>query len=403
MNTVTYNIELRPTETTFSYWEKVLDMYTLAYNDCASYIVEHKLPLSMKAVHSHVYGWLRGKYPELPSQGVIRLYKDVIPAFRSIRSNKHRAAETPRKQGLSMRLDKRLYARVDSDGIVISCEKVRKRVKIPFVLYPKAQEMFSKYEVSDPTLFIRDGRMFLSVPFSVPEIVTDGDDAVGVDLGIKRLFTTSDGVAFSDKTYLRERRKVRHNKRKLQEKAKKSRKAKKHLAALKRRERNLSNDMLHRATNALIKSTAASVIVIEDLSKIKRNTSKTKDGFKRTRHNNMFSQVPVRAFRDMLTYKAQMRGKRVETVSPTYTSQTDCRTGNRDGNRKGCRYYCCDGIVFDADWNAAVNIAKRANHPLSNSLPLDGTLKFLSGRALSIAQSKGAYASVKPTNSFVGN
>lgn len=389
MNTVTYNIELRPTESTFSYWEKVLRLYAQAYNDCASYIAEHKLPLSMKVVHSNVYEWLRGKYPELPSQGVIRLYKDVIPAFRSIRSNKHRNAETPQKRGLSMRLDKRLYARVDNDGIVISSEKARKRVKIQFVLYPKVQEMFSKYEVSDPTLFIRDGRMFLSVPFSVPEIVTGGDSAIGVDLGIKRLFTTSDGVAFVDKVYLRERRKVRHNKRKLQEKAKKSRKAKKHLSAIKRRELNLSKDMLHRATNALLKSTSASVIVVEDLSKIKKNTSKTEDGFERTRHNNMFSQVPVRAFRDMLTYKAQMRGKRVETVSPTYTSQMDCRTGNRDGNRKGCRYYCCDGTVFDADWNAAVNIAKRANHPLSNALPLDGTLRFLSGRALSTARPMG--------------
>ena len=247
--------------------------------------------------------------------------------------------------------------------------------------------MLASYEASDPTVFIRDGRMFLSIPFNVPTIVTSNDNAIGVDLGIKRLFTTSEGKAFRDKTYLRERRKVRYNKRKLQEKN--SRKAKKHLKALKHRERNLSNDMLHRATNALLSSTKASIIVVEDLSKIKTKTSKTKDGFKRTRHNNMFSQVPVRAFRDMLAYKAQMRGKRVETVSPTYTSQMDCRTGNRDGNRKGCRYYCSDGVVFDADWNAAANIVIRANHPFSN-LPLDGNLKFLDGRALSTALPMGA-------------
>ena len=99
----------------------------------------------------------------------------------------------------------------------------------------------------------------------------------------------------------------------------------------------------------------------------------------------MLSQIPIREFRDMLAYKAQLHGKRVETVSPTYTSQMDCRTSSRSGNRKGCRYYCIDGIVFDADWNAAANIAIRANHPFSNVLPLDGTLKFLNGRAQSIA------------------
>ena len=100
MNVITYNVELKPTEATFSYWERLLGLYAQAYNDCATFLVENKVPLSMKVVHSKVYDWLRAKYPELPSQGVIRLYKDVIPAFKSIRSNKHRNAEVPQKHGL---------------------------------------------------------------------------------------------------------------------------------------------------------------------------------------------------------------------------------------------------------------------------------------------------------------
>ena len=388
MNVITYNVELKPTEATFSHWKRLLELYAQAYNDCATYLSENRVPLSMKVVHSCVYEWLRNKYPELPSQGVIRLYKDVIPAFKSIRSNKHRDADVPQKKRLSLRLDKRLYTRIDSDGVVITSEVARKRVKIPFVLYPKVVGLFATCEPCDPTIFIRDNRMFLSIPFNIPTIVTDGDDAVGVDLGIKRLFVTSEGKAFRDKVYLRERRKVRYLKRKLQEKSKNSKSARKHLAKVSKRERNLSRDMLHRATNTLIRSTSASVFVVEDLSKIKTKTAKTGEGFKRKRHNSMFSQVPVRAFRDMLAYKAQIHGKRVETVSPTYTSQMDCRTGNRDGLRKGCRYVCADGLVFDADWNAAANIAIRANHPFSN-LPLDGRLKFLNGRAQSIAHTTG--------------
>ena len=398
MNVITYNVELKPTPETFNYWKKMLELYAQAYNDCANYIVDKKLALSIKTVHNRVYNRLRKAYPELPAQAVIRLYKDVIPAFKSMRSNKQKNAETPQKKGLSMRLDKRLYTRVDGDGIVITSEVSRKRVKIPFVLYDKVTELLSKFEVSDPTIFLRDDRLFLSIPLSIPTIVTDNDNAVGIDLGIKRLFVTSEGVAFKDKTYLRERRKVRYNKRKLQEKSNKSRTARKHLKKISKRERNLSNDMLHRATNAVLESTAASVLVVEDLSKIKTKTSKTHEGFKRTRHNNSFSQIPIRKFRDMLAYKAQMRGKRVETVSPTYTSQMDCRTSNRDGNRKGCRYYCSDGTVFDADWNAATNIAIRATHPFPNVLPLDGTLKFLSGRGLSTSRAMDVKSSVKPTN-----
>ena len=92
-------------------------------------------------------------------------------------------------------------------------------------------------------------------------------------------------------------------------------------------------------------------------------------------------------FRKMLTHKATLVGRQVVSVSPTWTSQMDCRTDKRDGERHGCRYYCKDGIVFDADWNAAVNIAQRANHPTSIVLPIDGGLTTLVGREQSTSQS----------------
>ena len=97
------------------------------------------------------------------------------------------------------------------------------------------------------------------------------------------------------------------------------------------------------------------------------------------------SQVPLAEFREMLTHKATLVGRQVVSVSPTWTSQTDCRTGKRDGERHGCRYYCNDSIVFDADWNAAVNIAQRANHPTSTVLPIDGKMQALVGKAQSAA------------------
>jgi transposase len=76
----------------------------------------------------------------------------------------------------------------------------------------------------------------------------------------------------------------------------------------------------------------------------------------------MLSQVPFFQLKTILTYKAQALGKRVVTVSPEYTSQEDCRTSERAGVRKCCRYFCNDGCVFDTDWNAAINISKRYKH-----------------------------------------
>ena len=67
-------------------------------------------------------------------------------------------------------------------------------------------------------------------------------------------------------------------------------------------------------------------------------------------------------------------GKTISLVNPAFTSQIDCLTGKKDGKRQGCRYYATSGLVYDADLNAARNIANRSKLPVSyrdNSL-LDG-------------------------------
>lgn len=145
--------------------------------------------------------------------------------------------------------------------------------------------------------------------------------------------------------------------------------------------------MCYRASKTLINSTEASIIVLEDLSKIKKNTSRTSDGYKRVKHNNALSQVPFYEFKRIIGYKAPVAGKQVETVSPMYTSQMDCRTSTRDGERHGRRYICSDGIIFDSDWNASINIGQRSNHLVSSKLPIEGQLIILTSREPSTSQS----------------
>ena len=86
--------------------------------------------------------------------------------------------------------------------------------------------------------------------------------------------------------------------------------------------------------------------------------------------------------KQILSYKALRAGKRVETVSPEFTSQIDSRTGSKEGClRQGCRFRTASGVVYDADWNAALNIRNRyLKHPSSTELPLDGRLSVLEGR-----------------------
>ena len=377
-----YNIELRMSDTTRQYWINLLSQTREAFNRCVVLVTSSKIQLGLVPVHKLCYDILRAEFPYIPSQGIIRVQKSVLAMLRSIRSNKHKNADVPKKKSLSLQLDKRMYSNLSVDGICLSNGNNHKREKCTFVMYDKVRELFDTCTFSDPTVFARDGRLFLSVPFEVATPPSRNGKALGVDLGMKRLFVTSDGQYYTDKEYLNRRRKLRYLKRCLQSRG--TRSAKKHLAKVRRKERNMSKDMLNRATNALL-SCNASVYVLEDLKKIKYRTSRTKEGVKRTRHNNALSQVPLAKFREILTHKATLAGKQVVSVSPTWTSQTDCRTGKRDGERHGCRYYCNDGIVFDADWNAAVNIAQRANHPTSTILPIDGRMQALVGKAQSAA------------------
>lgn len=379
MNIKTYNIELQMSETTRNYWMSLLTQTRDAFNTCANMVTSAKTPLSLVTVHAQCYDVLREQFPQVPSQGIIRVQKSVLAMLRSIRGNKHKDASVPQRKTLSLQLDKRLYSRFSIDGISISNGKPQKRELCTFVLYDKVRELFSTCVPKDPTIFARNGRLFLSVPFEIQSLPCKDDTAIGVDLGMKRFFVTSEGKSFVDKNYLKERRRLRYLKRCLQSNGSNS--AKRHLKFLSNKERNISKNEVEKACNVLLCSTNASIIVLEDLTKIKTKTSKTKEGFKRTKHNNAISQVPFFLFKERLTNKAQLIGKRVETVSPAYTSQTDSRTNKRDGIRQGCRYYCSDGVVLDADYNAAVNIALRANHPLSSSEPP------LSGRVLSTTQS----------------
>ena len=378
MATRTYNIELLPDERTLDHWLHMLSEARDMYNECVRIIDSEKVLFSLKTVHTAVYDRLRAMFPSVPAQGVIRVYKDAISALRSRKSNGH-TGKLPRKKNLSLRLDKRLYGRLSIEGITLSGSEAYHRTLVPFRLYDKALEMFDNYMTSDPLIYVRDGRMFLSVPFEVPEKPITGCTCIGVDVGERRLFVTSEGLSFTDKAYNGRRRRVRHLKRQLQ--ARKTKSARRHLKKLSSKERNMSDDMCRRAAKALVESTKAPVIVMERLKDVKKKTSRTKSGFKRKAHNRRFAQIPLAKFQDFVRQKAQTAGKAVETVSPAYTSQTDSRTGKRDGVRRNRRYVCKDGTVLDSDWNAAVNIALKSKHPVSSCwTPVDGGLQSLSGQ-----------------------
>jgi IS605 OrfB family transposase len=333
--------------------------------------------LDKKLIHDKNYHPCRKLFPNCPSQVIIRAKDSVYATYKTIKANKHKLEEPAKQNNLSIRLDKRIYTFLPDNKIKLTT--TGKRITCSYKPYAKFQSLFSKHSICDPSLFVKDNNIWLAVSFNVDAPTLIENSCIGVDLGINRLATTSEGLAITDKKFLKEKRQLRYLKRQLQSKSTTtfSNSAKRKLKSLRRNEQNKNRNQSHLIANKILE-TNSNVIVMEDLSGIKQHHRSKK-------FNNKQSQVPYFELQRILSYKAPLRGKIVVTVNPAYTSQNDYR-GIEKGVRKGCRYYTADNKVFDADWNASINIANRyatrkavkgIELPVSFSLPIDGKLNLI--------------------------
>ena len=373
MSEITYNIKLTfDNQKDYDFWFNMLCNQRDIYNFASKIIFEKKPTTLIKEYHDLLYNKIREKF-QVSSQTIIRTEKDILSTFRSIKSNKYKIIEPPKKNALSLRLDQRMYSNFNKNSIKLISSISHKRCTAHLQLYPKVTELFDSYKTCDPLIFYKNNEFYLSVTFKISDKVKQNEDILGLDLGCRRLVTTSDGDCILSGDFNRQKRKIRYLKRILNSKKKNSHSARTKLKKLSKKEHNISKQYIEKSVNTILKNTDKSIIVVEDLTKIKQTTKK-----KYSTHNNRISQVPFYLFRQILSYKAPLYGKEVKTVNPYMTSQTDSQTGKWKGERKGCRFYTVDNKVYDADWNAAINIAKKSvKHPISYCLPLDGKLNIL--------------------------
>lgn len=388
---ITYNIQLLPkNQEDFDKIFDTLKEHQNVWNYMSQDTFNNK-DVNKKIIHDRNYHPCRNLFPNCPSQVIIRAKDSVYSTFKTIKSNKQNIKQAPILKNLFIRLDKRLYTFLDNNQIKLTT--INKRVTCNMQMYPKFKELFKKYKICDPLIFFKDGKLYLAVSFEIPTPTHIKNSYLGVDLGERRLYVTSEGNAYIDKKFNKEKRKLRYEKRMLNSKKKNSHSARKKLKKIKSKERNKNKEICHKMSNQILK-TKSNTIVLEDLSSLKKNKLK-KDNHKNGKSSkNRLSQSFFYNFKEILSYKALQAGKEVVTVDPRYTSQNDHR-GHERGARKGCRYYAIDGKVFDADWNASINIANRysnmlkmngIHHPTSLSFPIDGKLNLV-GRAPSTAQS----------------
>ena len=177
---------------------------------------------------------------------------------------------------------------------------------------------------------------------------------VGVDVGIKHLAVTSEGVYHDNpKALKRYERKLKRLQRQLSRRKKGGRnwhKTKSKIAKLHYRITCIRQDAQHKATTAIVNS--ASRIGIESLN--------VEGMLKNHRLAKALSDASLSSFLSMLTYKAERLGVKIveaDTFYPSSKTCSACGATDKDLSLSDRTYHCSDcGHAQDRDLNAAINL-----------------------------------------------
>lgn len=177
---------------------------------------------------------------------------------------------------------------------------------------------------------------------------------VGIDVGIKNFYTTSDGQFFENpKIYKKSLNKLKKTQKRLSRQKKGSNRRLKTKLILGKQHEKIANqrkDISHKASRQLVNN--YDLIVHEDLN--------IKDMVKNHYLAQNINDVAWGMFFQFLQYKAENAGKVVMAVNPYNTSQVCSDCGCVVKKDLSVRIHNCAecGLVLDRDINAAINILK---------------------------------------------
>lgn len=272
----------------------------------------------------------------------------------------------------------RFSIRVDDQGRhYLKASKVPQEIRIdvdrPYLTHPEDK-------VNSVTLTF-DRMWYVCILVQTPDTipVKRGLPAVGIDMGVTKTVTRSDGVIHQIDTdrikYLEDR--IAHLQKKLSKKVGSKKFEKKSNRWIEQRKRigklqstlsDIRRNFNDQTSRLIVDS--FDKIVIEDLN-IKNMTASAagtieepgsmvaqKSGLNRAILRNGWFQL-----RTMLEYKSKMMGAQVIAVPPHYTSQMCSECGHTEsGNRLTQSNFVCKqcGFTLNADVNAAKNILKKS-------------------------------------------
>ncbi len=177
-------------------------------------------------------------------------------------------------------------------------------------------------------------------------------EMVGIDMGLESFATLSNGSKIENPRFFKKGEsklaKAQRKLSKLKKGTKERRKAGKVVAKIHERIKNQRRDFCHKEAKRIVDR--YQFICIEDL-----NIKKMMEG---SHLGKGIADVSWNQFRQVLTYKAEEAGRRVELVNPAYTSQKCSQCGYLEPKELSNRIHRCTycGYTAHRDFNAALNI-----------------------------------------------
>ena len=196
-------------------------------------------------------------------------------------------------------------------------------------------------------------------------LVPNTDNVIALDLGIKDLYTDSNGKKCPNNKFLKKslnRIKFLHRSLSRKRKGSKNReKARIKLAKAYKKVSNQRQDYLHKVSRQIINENQ--VVCLETLSP---KSMYKLDGKTDKYINRAIADTGLGMFIEMLKYKASMYGREIRVVDKYYPSSqrcSSCGAINKGMKNLNQRELCCTscGTIIDRDYNAALNILQECN------------------------------------------
>ncbi|WMP18775.1 transposase [Thiothrix lacustris] len=216
-------------------------------------------------------------------------------------------------------------------------------------------------------VILRSGKAEVHYAVDILKTHDCGTQTVGVDKGFSEVLTDSDGIHYGENlgkmlSAESDRLKLKYQRRnKLKAIAQKKPHIKQYNLGRKKLEkqgichRNTVKTIIYTAVHEVVDK--AAVIAAEDLTSPISGKKFSKDVSRRL--SSWTKGVIAQALNDV----SQRRGSTLILVNAAYTSQMDSRNGTLSGKRCGDSFYCEDGVVLQADHNAAGNVKARLHDP----------------------------------------